>query len=160
MHFKACFFARREKREREESLKRGRGSSPLLRLMFDSERKEEGREEKKQKRKEKPHRQFSLFSSLSLSHLDPRAPLLLLAIFEGKRFFPSSVRSDASWRKSQQTNREKRGRTLFLSSSLFLSNVAKQPGPQYCPKIFPLSLDYYRTLNYLLKKMTIMSYRL
>jgi len=71
------------------------------------------RRKRGEKRKKKSHYRFSVSSLLSLSHLDPRALLLVSAIFKGKRFFVSSTRSDASWRKRalflQQINRGKRG---------------------------------------------------
>jgi len=84
-----------------------------------------GRGKREGKNKKKSHRRFSLSSPLALSHLDLRAPLFFLTVFEGKRFFPSTARALFL----QQTNRGKRGRTL--SSSLFLSNFAKQTCPGF-----------------------------
>jgi len=71
---RAYLFPKRE-RTREEWLKRGKRFFLLLFLMFDLGRKEEGGGPKK---KGKNPTASSLSSPLSLSHLDPRALLLLL----------------------------------------------------------------------------------
>jgi len=139
-----CFLEERGrgKRGRKERLKRGRDSSSLLLLMFDWERKEEGRGGEN-RRRQRPHHRFSL-SPLHYLYLTLILELhcFFRRFFRGRDYYPlpSDQTPTGGREESSVPPANKYGEEM--KNPLFLPLPLK-----YCKTNRPLTVNFYDQYN-------------